>query len=96
MRCLGVDDPEEAVAFVEDCFEDWSSSASLIHGFNSFRKYMLHLVQHMVAVSPDGFPAYIYYQYFPDEEALAQDFHGTAVYRWLEENSLVYREPVPN
>lgn len=96
VRCLGVDDPDEATPFLEDCFEDWSSSTSLIRGFNSFRGYMLHLVEHMASVSPNVFPAYVDYQYFPDEEALAQDFHGTAVYRWLEENSLVYREPVPN
>lgn len=95
VRCLGVDDPEEAIPFIEDCFEDWSSSPSLILGFNSFRGYMLHLVDHMVSVSPDGLPAYIDYQYFPDEEALARDFPGSAVYRWLEENNLVYREPVP-
>lgn len=92
VRCLGVDDAEEAIAFVEDCFDDWSSSASLIRGFNSFRQYMLHLVEHMAAVSPDGFPAYIDYQYFPDEEALAEDFHGSTLHSWLEENNLVYHQ----
>ncbi|GEM_PF-3380262 len=96
VRCLGVDDTEEAIPFIEDCFEDWSSSPSLIHGFNSFRGYMLHLVEHMVSVSPDGLPAYIDYEYFPDEERLAQDFPGSPVYKWLEENNLVYREPVPD
>ena len=95
VRCLGADDPEEAILFVEDCFEDWSFSPSLIRGFNSFRGYMLHIVEHMVSTSPDGLPAYIDYQYFPDEEALARDFPGSTLYSWLEENNLVYREPEP-
>jgi hypothetical protein len=95
VRCLGAEDAEEAILFIEDCFEDWACSPRLISGFSSFRSYMLHIVEHMVSASPDGLPAYIDYQYFQDDESLAADFPGGAIYKWLEENNLLYQEPVP-
>ena len=91
-RRFRMDDLEEVIPLMEDCFEDWSTSASLILRFNSFRQYMTHLVEHMVAVSPDDFPAYIDYRYFPDEEALARDFPGSILCAWLEEHNL---SPLP-
>ena len=89
-RRFRMDDLEEVISLMEDCFEDWSTRASLILRFNSFRQYMTHLVEHMVTVSPDDFPAYIDYRYFPDEEALARDFPGSILCAWLEEHNLLH------
>ena len=94
VRSIGAEDIEEMILFVEDCFDDWSCSLRLIDGFNSFRSYMLHIVEHMGSVSLEGFPAFVDYQYFQDDESLAADFAGGSVHRWLEENNFLY-SPVP-
>lgn len=95
ITCLRCDDVEEALMFVEDCFEDWSHSTALIAGFHSFRSYMLHIVEHTLVSSGQSLPPFIEHWCFELEDALPADFPGSPIYKWLEENERLAREPVP-
>lgn len=91
---LGCEDVYEAILYIEDCFEDWCQSPRLLNGFHSFREYMFHLIGHMELNVGGGMAPFIDYQLFPDDEALAADFPGSTVYKWLEENQLLHGEVV--
>ncbi|GGQ22792.1 hypothetical protein [Shewanella litoralis] len=86
IRLHNFDDIEEAIQYLEDCFDDWSQSLRLLDGFRSFRSYILHIVDHTLK----DLPPYLDYQNFVDDNLLAYDFSGGEVYKWLQENNLLH------
>jgi hypothetical protein len=90
IRLHNFEDIEEAIQYLEDCFEDWSQSLRLLDGFRSFRSYMLHIVDHTLKAPLVGLPPYLDYQYFVEDDLLAYDFSGGEFYKWLQENNLLH------
>jgi hypothetical protein len=87
VRRLKADDVEEAILYIEDCFEDWSRDLKVLENFRSFREYLIHLVDHMELATPHGLSPYIDYLLFPDDQSLPVDFRGGILWEWLEENA---------
>ena len=72
-RTLRCETVGEVFLFVDDCFDDWSSSPRLITSWPDFKRYLTHVLNHMEALG--GFwegrvPAFIPYELFPEEECV--------------------------
>lgn len=73
IRGLRVDSAEEALLFVDDCFEDWSESPKQLNTFPVFTNYLKFILAHMEGVSRkcgQVVPSYIEFDFFegPDHD----------------------------
>tara|TARA_A100001391_G_scaffold203782_2_gene197087 strand:- start:551 stop:1765 length:1215 start_codon:yes stop_codon:yes gene_type:complete len=71
IRGLRVDSSEEALLFVEDCFEDWGKSRKHLSSFPIFTRYLDHVLEHMEMMSKrcgQMIPSYIEYELFEDSD----------------------------
>jgi hypothetical protein len=94
VRQLRTDNSEEAMRFIEDCFEDWSAQPSRMaipeyHSQPYFLGYLEHLLNHMHDMTErwcQAMPPEIDFQLFPNEDEPLR--RGSRAWRELEELGL--------
>ena len=71
IRGLRVDSAEEAILFVDSCFEEWGASPKQLNAFPAFTHYLEYILAHMERVSErcgQAVPAYIELEFFEEPD----------------------------
>lgn len=72
VRQLQAESLEEVIIFVEDCFQNWCDSPSMVLAYPIFSLYLDYVINHMAQVGDicgQRMPPFIDYDLFPDEES---------------------------
>ena len=71
VRELRYESAEEIMLFVDDCFEDWAFTPSLIAAYSNFAGYLDGVIQHMATIGRGDqhlMPPFVEYALFADEK----------------------------
>lgn len=82
LRCLNVDNADELILFIDDCFDDWCHDEGLLQAYPAFVYYLDRVIENAngtTFVTAERVAPFVDYSLFPDEDGYYDTWrvHGT-------------------
>lgn len=99
LRCLNVDNADELMLFVDDCFDDWCRDEGLLQAYPKFVYYLDRVIESAndtAFITAESVAPYVDYSLFPDEDGYYDTWrvNGTRLPHHLQVEGLIWDQEI--